>query len=215
ELFAGPSEPARLLRALVDPAYLRPIFELETVRRVRTASAQAAGGDTIRFAFDSVTVRKGDVSGDLDELEVSVAAGMDGAIEGLVELIEHGFGVRFTLADTAARARHLIDEMRMQRLEQDVRAAREVAVVAYDDGRISLCREDTRRVLPTGPGSAQDACRRVLRNVFGKAHGRIRLLGISAGREARPALEVWLAEDVAASESRCVWLPLDVVLEQV
>lgn len=216
DLFSGESEPARLIRALVDPSHLKPSFELETVRRVRHAKLDSNGAaHDIRFIFDMITVRRGEVSGDLDELEVVLEGDSVEAAEGLVETVERSFGVRFTLADTAARARALLENARMERLEQNVRAAREVAVVAYAGGRIALNRLDSRLVLPTGHGAGQEACRRVLRRMFGKPHGRIRLLGTSAGSEERPALEVWLAEEVQTGSSECTWLPLELVLEHV
>ncbi|MEX0891834.1 MAG: polyphosphate kinase 1 [Gemmatimonadota bacterium] len=216
ELFAGTSEPARMLRALVDPAHLKPAFELETVRQVRMAAPAAGGAETIRFSFDAVTVRKGNVSGELHELEVAIKAGEPvGSYDGLVEDIERAYGVHLTLADTVARARRLLDQLMLDRLEQDVRGAREVAVVAYQGGRIALARNGKELRIPTGHGSGQDACRRVLRNVFGKAYARIRLLGTSAGVEARPGLEVWLAEGLTHNDGECDWLPLDDVLERV
>ena len=214
ELFHGDSEPARMLRALVDPTYLRPAFELETVRRLRRG-VHDGGDDVVEFAYDTVTVRKGDVSGELYELEVTVSAQQE--YPGLVEEVEQALGARLILADTVARARRLLDHLLLERMEQQVRGARQVAVIAYDEGRIALCIDKDGLRVPTGPGSGQDACRRVLRNTFGRAHARIRLLGTSAGIETRPALEVWLAEGAASQQSSdaCVWLPLEVVLERV
>lgn len=212
ELFTGPSEPARMLRALVDPAQLRPALEIETVRRIRRGVLDE-DGESIEFAFDAVTVRRGELSGELDELEVTLSA--EAVREGMVEEIESAYGVRLILADTVARARALLDQLTLERLESDVRAAREVAVLAYAKGRIALCRDGEALHVPRGPGSGQDACRRVLRNVFGRSHGRIRLLGTSAGVEARPGLEVWLAEGIETDGSECAWLPLDIVLEHV
>jgi polyphosphate kinase len=214
ELFAGESEPARLIRALVDPVHLGPAFELETVRRLRVATRAGGSAGTVSFALDAVTVRKHEYSGELYELEVTLS-GSPEAFEGLVEDIERAYGVRLTLADTVARARRLLDELSLDRLEQDVRAAREVAVIAYEQGRIALCREHDFLSVPTGQGSGQEACRRVLRRVFGRAHARTRLLGTTPGSDGRPALEVWLVEGVTETGADCTWLPLDSVLEHV
>jgi polyphosphate kinase len=219
DLFAGSSEPAQMLRALVDPSHLRPSLEIETVRRLRRATMDNAESGEVVFAFDAVTVRRGELSGEIDELEITLKG--DAPIrEGMVEAVEQAYGVRLILADTVARARALLDHMMLERLETDVRAAREVAVLAYAQGRIALCRNGDNLNVPVGHGSGQDACRRVLRSVFGRAHARIRLLGTTAGVEARPGLEVWLAEGVDADGAdedgeQCAWLPLDVVLEHV
>ncbi|HEX6308673.1 MAG TPA: polyphosphate kinase 1 [Longimicrobiales bacterium] len=215
ELFAGASEPAQMIRALVDPAHLRSTIEIETIRRLRRAVLPGAESDTIDFAFDAVTVRKGELAGELDELEITIRGEAPTIREGFVEAVEGAYGIRLILADTVARARALLDHMTLEQLEQDVRAAREVAVVAYADGRIALCHDRDSLFVPTGHGSGQEACRRVLRNVFGRSHGRIRLLGTAPGTHTQPALEVWLAEDVTSEDTKCTWLPVELVLEHV
>ena len=213
-LFAGASEPARMIRALVDPAHLKATVEIETVRRLRQAVLPGSEGETIDFAFDAVTVRKGELSGELNELEITIRGEAPTIREGLVEAVESAYGIRLILADTVARARGLLDHMMLERLERDVRAAREVAVIAHSQGRIALCSDGDSLYVPTGHGSGQEACRRVLRTVFGRSLGRIRLLGTAPGMDARPGLEVWLAEGVAGGEA-CKWLPIEVVLEHV
>jgi polyphosphate kinase len=213
-LFAGTTEPARMIRALVDPSHLRPTIEIETVRRLRRAVQPETEGLTMDFAFDAVTVRKGELSGELNELEITIRGDGPTIGEGLVEGVEDAYGIRLVLADTVARARGLLDHMMLERLERDVRAAREVAVIAHAQGRIALCSEGDTLYVPTGHGSGQEACRRVLRNVFGRSLGRIRLLGTAPGMDARPGLEVWLAEGVTGGEA-CKWLPIEVVLEHV
>jgi polyphosphate kinase len=213
-LFAGTSEPARMIRALVDPAHLRPMFEIETIRRMRHAALPGSESESIGFAFDAITVRKGELSGEMDELVITIQADAPPIREGLVEAVVSAYGVRLVLADTVARARGLLDHKMVERLEQDVRAAREVAVIAHSQGRIALCRVGETLVVPTGHGSGQEACRRVLRSVFGRSHGRIRLLGTAPGMDTRPGLEVWLAEGVTGGDT-CTWLPIEIVLEHV
>src|SRR5690606_33891171 len=213
-LCAGTAEPARTIRALVGPAHLRRTVEIETVRRLRCAVLTGAEGETIDFAFDAVTVRKGELSGELTELEITIRGEAPEIREGLVEAVEDAYGIRLILAETVARARALLDHMTLERLERDVRAAREVAVIAHSQGRIALCSEGDSLYVPTGHGSGAEACRRVLRNVFGRSLGRIRLLGTAPGMDARPGLEVWLAEGVSGGDA-CKWLPIEVVLEHV
>ncbi|MGH7465605.1 MAG: hypothetical protein ACREK1_10560, partial [Longimicrobiales bacterium] len=204
-----------MIRALVDPAHLRPMIEIETIRRLRRAVLPGENSETIDFAFDAVTVRKGELSGELDELEITIRGEAPTIREGLVEAVESAYGIRLVLADTVVRARSLVDHMMLEQLEQDVRAAREVAVIAHSQGRIALCRDGESLYVPTGHGSGQEACRRVLRNVFGRSHGRIRLLGTAPGMDERPGLEVWLAEGVTGGSESCTWLPIEVVLEHV
>jgi hypothetical protein len=92
-LFAGASEPARMLRALVDPAHLRPTIEIETIRRLRRAVLPGSEGETIDFAFDAVTVRRGELTGELDELEITIRGEAPSIREGLVEAVESAYGI--------------------------------------------------------------------------------------------------------------------------
>ena len=61
-LFSGTSEPARIVRSLIDPRRLVAALELEVTRRYR--SALMTGSDVeVKFAGDAVTLRHGDVTG--------------------------------------------------------------------------------------------------------------------------------------------------------
>ncbi|HEY0811429.1 MAG TPA: CYTH domain-containing protein, partial [Longimicrobiales bacterium] len=213
-LFSGISEPAQIIRALIDPRRLVPALELEIKRRARTALLDG-GVDSIKFAYDAVTLRRGDDTGEIYELEVSLPSGETPRFEGLVQQLERTHHVRLTLAETIGRARELVRHMEVERLQDSVKAAREVAVVAYDRGRVALCRKESHLRVPAGRGSGSEAVRRVLSEHFGRPYGRIRFLGTSAGTEGHPSVEVWLAEDVANMKDKCVWTRLEDVLNMV
>jgi polyphosphate kinase len=213
-LFAGTSQPAQIIRALIDPRKLEPVLELETTRRERTAVMNAVKGD-VSFSYDAITLRQGEIAGELFELEVCLPAGEKSRFEGLVQDLEQNESVRLTLAETVSRARDVLRRLEVERLQESVKAAREVAVVAYNRGRIALCRRDKTLLVPTGAGSGHEAVRRVLSDYFGRPYGRIRYLSTSAGAESHPTVEVWLAEDVAHIKEGCVWTRLDDVLNMV
>src|SRR5687767_5038612 len=84
-LFSGISEPAQIIRALIDPRRLVPALELEIKRRARTARVN--GDAHIKFAYDAVTLRKGEETGELFELEVCLPTG-ETRFEGLVQQLE-------------------------------------------------------------------------------------------------------------------------------
>ena len=129
-----------------------------------------------------------------------------------MQAFEQRAGVRVTLAETAARARDLIQNLEINKLERAVRAAREVAVIAYDRGKIAVFPRGAQLHIPTGAGAGQDSCRRVLANHFGQAYGRLRYLGMSRGTDSTPAIEVWLAEDVTARDGAFIWTRLEDLL---
>ncbi|HEX6913279.1 MAG TPA: hypothetical protein VF142_22935, partial [Longimicrobium sp.] len=199
----GLSEPARLLRSLVDPARLVPGVELETHRRVRDF-ALADGSAAVEVACDAMVVRAGDVRAALGEIEVRVPEGA-GADHPVAAALRHAHGLRRLEEDRLERARHALREREMDALEDSVRTARRVAVVAVDGGRVALRRERAALRIPAGPGAGEEAARRVLRDCFGHDGARVRLLGVGPGGPEGPAVEVWLAEGAgrAGEDARC------------
>lgn len=213
-IFHGNSEPARLLRALIDPARLEPAFEVETVRRIRTGSMADIDG-AIALAYDTLTVRQNELAGTLWQIEVTAPQAAD--LDPVIQWMERESGVRITLSEPARRVREFLDDVEMVALERKVRSAREVAVVGYSRGRIALVREGGRLRVPCGEGSGEPSARRVADNALSRGGGRVRLLGTNPGGPGRPGLEVWVAEDVPAEDTReeVVWLPLAEVLTTV
>ena len=213
-LFSGMAEPAQIIRALIDPRRLVPALELEVMRKQRVARSDTNGG-SVTFAYDAITVRKGEVTGELFEVEVCLPDIESARFEGLVQQLERAHDARLTLAETVGRARELLRRMEVEKLQENVKAAREVAVVPYDRGRIALCPLGTHLRVPSGRGSGHEAVRRVLSEHFGRPYGRIRYLGTNPGTESHPSVEVWLAEDVANMKDQCVWTRLEDVLNMV
>ncbi|HUG41672.1 MAG TPA: polyphosphate kinase 1 [Longimicrobiales bacterium] len=214
-VFAGDSKPARLLRALVDPRRLDVAFEIETMRQIRTGRTDEGEGPRIELAYDTLTVRRGSLSGSL--WEILITAPDSAGIGAVIRALEDEPGVRITLSEPARRAREFLDDAEIVALEREVRAAREVAVAAVRADRIALIRSEDGLRIPAGDGSGEMACRRVLDRRLSGQGGRVRLLGTNAGGPGRPALEVWLAEDAVPEPAPdgVVWLSLSEILGTV
>ncbi|MFL5542520.1 MAG: CYTH domain-containing protein, partial [Longimicrobiaceae bacterium] len=213
-LFTGDSEPARLLRALTDPSRLVPWLEVETRRRVRAAAV--GDGDErmeMEIACDERTVRDRDVSAELAEVEVRLD---DDTPEGraAARALEEAFGLTLLTGDPLRRWARSLEETEVDWLEEAVRSARRVAVVAYHAGRVAMLNRDGSLQVPTGPGTGLEAARRVLRQSLGGT-GRVRLAGTGPGSARHPATEVWIAEEVAYAPGAAglVHLPVDEVIE--
>ncbi len=213
-VFTGDTEPARWLRALVDPQRLLTAFELETLRRRRIARHEPSG-QTLEMCCDLVTVRRGGISSELLELEL-VLPPEGTELDRLPSVLEAEHDIAPTLADTAGRARELLEDAEIDALQHELRSARVAAVIALHGRRIALLREDGSLLVPSAVGSGPEACRRALRKTFGRAQGRIRVLGTSEGHGGRAALEVWLAEGIALDDDEAqeiTWLSLEEVLD--
>jgi polyphosphate kinase len=213
-VLAGPSEPARLLRALTDPGRLETVLELERLRRTRRARPR--DGKEIDVAIDVVTVRSGALVGELLELELAVDEEGGAGAADFADALRARFGLQPVLAETVTRARRLLEQLETTGLEQQLRGAREVAVVVHDAGRLAFVRRRGRLCVPAAAGSGSRSCRRALRRAFGHSRARIRLLGTRADVPGRPALEVWLAENAAAPESPddVTWVPIRKALDR-
>ena len=220
-LLAGDTAPARLLRAVVDPARVAPWIEIETRREARRAWLEGADpaspDDAVEIVCDLRAVRERDLSAELCEVEVRGAEDAP-ALAAALRALEVDLGL--TLLgdeDPLHRARRALEAREVDWLEDAVRSARRVAVAAWDGGRVTLLREDEGLRIPAGEGSGEEACRRVLREAFGVADGRVRLLGTGPGSPRQPATEVWLAEPPADAPlpPDAVRLALDELLDHV
>lgn len=213
-LFAGNTEPAVLLRAIVDPARLVARVEIETHRRVRPLSSPE--GDVAQVAADTMLAREGDRRAQLEEVAILPQAGDP---ERIASSLRHEYGLRLVAEDRLDRARLALREHELNELETAVRSARRVAVVALDDGRMALRRDRASLRVPSTQGTGEDAARQVLRDCFGQDGARVRLLGTGSGSGASASVEVWLAEGASApgEEAACeiVHMPLDEILASV
>jgi polyphosphate kinase len=211
-VFRGDSEPARLLRAIIDPGRLEPAFEVETLCRQRSGRI-ASSGLELSISYDTLTIRRERLSGTLWEITVRAPEEVD--LDPVVRSLEKEPGVRITLSEPARRARDFLGDAEIAALEKEIRSARQVAVIAHWRGRIGLRRQADGLRVPHREGSGEAAARRLLA-AFVEGSGQIRLLGTNPGGPGRPALEVWLAEEVHPEDGEgLTWLPLEEVLATV
>jgi hypothetical protein len=216
DLFAADTEHGRLLRALVEPDRLVPWMEVETRRRVRRVRRD----DQARAEVfcDDMTVREADLSAELAEVEIRVDRDAKGRKK-LLRALELEYGLDPVTDPLPTRARRTLAEEEVDWLEEAVRASRRVAVVAFDEGRVALRNEGRLLRLPTGEGTGEETCRRVLRETFDHPAARVRLVGTAPGSVRRPATEVWLAEGLAgplpALGTAVLHLPLGELLQMV
>ena len=216
DVFRGSAEPARRLRALVDPERLVLQFELQIERRLRRARLPVVPVDQFHVAYDTITTRRGGAGLAFHEL----VAWRDRW--GVVPLsrLERAFAVRYGVAparlDRLDRAVQLLDA-RTERAAESADTSRRVAVVAVAHGRMALYHAGAALQLPLEDGAGQDACRRAMRRWFGNTEGEIRLLGVTPGGDGQPVVEVWLVRRLrrdltAAPPAGLQWFaPADIV----
>lgn len=111
DAFAGDSEPARLLRAAIDPARLLPRLELETTRRVRAVAPGDAGADGATLACDATVARRGGASGELFGVVLRIPAGVAADAGEVAGELAAAYGLRATDEPLPGRARALLDRV--------------------------------------------------------------------------------------------------------
>jgi polyphosphate kinase len=209
-ILEGDLEPARRLRAVLDPARLRPELEIETERLTR--AARAAWWPLARFAFiyDVATVRRGAISRSFQEVKVYRLGAGPPKLDTIALALEREHGLRLLLADKRERARLILSAMENEVGARSVDTGRAVALVAIEGGRAAFRRDAESLRVPVREGSGEAACRRLLEESLGSGVGNLHLLGTVAARDRRYALEVWLARQVRASGGGAIeWIPLD------
>ena len=193
EAARGTSEPARRVRAMVDPARLRVDLTLSTERHVRCGEARFPRRGRFEFVYDAVTVEQGPVRRRFHEMKARRLAKGRPPLAAIAEALQARFDVRPTIVAKIDRARQLrMTIMREAELRSLDRGGL-VALVAVEGGRVACRWMNGELRLPTGIGSGEGAARHLLSESFGSGVGELRLLGAVPASAARPRLEVWLA----------------------
>jgi polyphosphate kinase len=190
-VFAEDVEPARRLRALIDPTRLGVRLELEVERRVHPARLPLAPLAQVILALESITARRHGSSLTYHELLACRARG------GVLPLLWFGREMtrRYALPAVTDSPLDRAEAMLAvaAREGQSASTLRRVGVIAVAHGRLALCREGSALALPQEDGAGEEACRRAMRRAFDSTEGEVRLLAVVPAADARPGVEVWVA----------------------
>src|SRR5438093_10425891 len=168
----GMSDPARRLRALIEPTLLMPRIAFETERRWRHTYARWFARGRYEVVYDVVTVRSRGLARTFQELKLrELAAGRPGMDRGARALQER-YGLRRLVVGKVDRAEKLLRDLEGEGLAQVARGSHEVAVVVVAEGCVAMLADAGALTLPVRGGNGEDTCREVLRAHFGSADGR-------------------------------------------
>jgi polyphosphate kinase len=210
----GTSEPARRLRALVDPLRLLPVLNTFVERRAREATGNWLHRARFEVTYDAVTVEHAGLSRSFQELGFRRLREGRPTLAQVSAALGERPGMRPILVGRLERVRQLAATLQREAGRRAIEGGGAVALVALDAGRIACNEEDGRVTLPIAPGRGEGACRALLAQRFGSTVGDLRLIGtVPASATGRP-LEVWLVRhlrqgriaDVASGS--LAWLPV-------
>ncbi len=189
----GASEPARRLRAVIDPRQLGVRIELQTERLLRTARPRWLPIKTFEIAYDAVSVFSGGLSRRFHEIRLRRLAPGGPSIDEVGDAFQRDYGLRAMPSRRVERAEELLGAMESEAPPEDVRAAPQVAVIALAGGHVAVRYADDTLTIPVIDGAGEEASRRVLTELLGTATGDLGLLGTVAASPSAAAMEVWLA----------------------
>ena len=187
------SEPARRLRAIIDPSRLRVDLALSTERHVRRGDARFLRRARFELVYDAVTVEQGPVRRRFYEMKARRLAKGRPPLAAIAEALQARFDIRPTIVAKVDRARRLRMAIMREAELRSLDSGGVVALVAVEGGRVACRSLNGELRLPTGSGSGEGAARHLLSESFGSGVGELRLLGAVPASAARPRLEVWLA----------------------
>ena len=217
QALAGTSDPARRLRALIEPGQLLPRIQFETERRVRHSKPTWFSWGRHDILYDVVTVRSHHLAQKFQELKLRAVTSGRPRIDRLAQAFQERYGLRPLLVGKQERADKLLRELEAEGLADVTRGGREVAVIAVQAGAVAMLAESGSFTLPTRRGSGEEGCRDVLRVSFGSADGQVRFLGTAPAGLTRPLLEVWeVRRAIGAPDSAHApplhWVPVEELL---
>ena len=215
DMFDEVLEPARALRAIIDPRRLSPRIELETDCLARIGRYRFWPCARFLFCYDTVVALSGDLSEKFYDISIRALRSGGRAINRIADEIRKEHGFNLILGDRLERARSLLDAAELERLAREVRPVQEVAVIPFDDDRMGLRFEDGALKVLFGPGAGEDAGRQVLKDWFGSSQAQLRLLGSAPASETHPSLGVYLVRRIPTNrklDRPLEWLlPNDVI----
>jgi polyphosphate kinase len=216
QAIAGTSDPARRLRAMIDPALLAPRIAFETSRRLRGTRPRLFARAQLEFIYDAVTVRRHQLSQGFQEVTVRCVREGRPELDAVTAALQRAYGLRPLLVGKFERAERIARELDAEGVVRAARGQREIALIALDGDRIALHDDEGRLCLPVAHGSGEEGSRHLLRATFGSGDAQLRFLGLAPDPGDGSVLEVWLARRVSGADAARGghrWLPLSDVLE--
>lgn len=212
EVLMGDEPPARLVRAVVDPASLRPILEARTERHVRRARWIGLPWVGSVITLDRTEVWGGEFRVDVADVRVRATSFVGPQPSRIAEALVARHGLRPIGIDPLGRLWGALEAGDARALTASLRGPRECAVLLVRGGQIGLGRDGNRLAVLWGAGTGESACREVLGRTLGSAQGQIRCLGHAPSRPWQRPLEIWMARRLppgAATDPAIEWLTLE------
>src|SRR5207247_2168475 len=131
---------------------------------------------------DVVTVRSHQMAQTFQELKLRELARGRPGLDQVARAFQEQYGLRPLLVGKVDRAAALLRDLESGALAQVARGGREVALVAVEEGSVTMLMDSSSLTLPVRSGQGEETCREILRAFFGSAVGQPR--GVEAAERA-------------------------------
>jgi polyphosphate kinase len=194
EALQGASEPARRLRAVLDPRRLGVRVELETERHVRIARTRALPLKIFDIAYDQVAVRSGSLVRRFQEIRIQRLKRSGPDLNEMARSFMQHSGVLPVSAGKLERAEELLNAMEGETPSGTVTTIPEVVLLAVESGHVAMQNTDGVLRLPVMEGKGEKVCRKLLGQCLGSADSSCRLLHTLGATPVSPAMELWFSQ---------------------
>jgi len=213
----GESEPARRIRAIVDPALLVIAYTVQTERLTRQTPRGWLGGGQFEFAYDAATVEQNGIVRAFQEVRVRRLRAGTPSLADIASALVGERGLRLILTSRLEREWSIASGMDREANRRGLASEHVIVLIAIDHGGIACRNESGSLRLPSAPGSGIGACRHLMLSTFGSGVGELRMLGELPASDGRPHLEVWFAAHVRqgtrpAGADALLWLSLEALI---
>ena len=213
----GNSEPARRLRAIVDPASLAVAYAVHTERLTRQTARGWLGGGQYEFAYDAATVEHSGITRPFQEVRVRRLRAGSPSLADIASALVSTNELRLILTSRLEREWSIASGMDREANRRGLASGHAIMLIAIDRGGIACLSDSGSLRLPSAPGSGIGACRHLMLSTFGSSVGELRLLGELPASDGRPHIEVWFAAHVRMGErpngaAPLLWLSLEALI---
>jgi polyphosphate kinase len=207
----GTSEPARRLRAVLDPRRCGIRVELETERYTRIARQRTLPLKVFDIAYDQVAVRSGTLVRGFQEIRIQRLKRGGPHLNEIARVFQQTKGVRPVNAGKLERAEELLNAMEGEAPLGAVTTVPEVVLLATQCGHVAMIAAEGVLRLPVLEGKGKKTCEKLLRQCLGTMGSDLQLLDTLGATPVSPAMEVWLGKEaqgnpVQMNQAGCEWV---------
>lgn len=212
----GSSEPARRLRAVIDPQRLGVRLELEATQTRRVARTRLLPITVFELAYDVISVRSGTLTREFYLMSIRRVNPGGPSRRELAEAFHAQYGLRPLTTSLVERGEEILSAMEAPPPSDGAVAPPQVALLAMDEGLVAVEVSGGELRLPKRVGQGAGTAGELLAEVLEVQSDGLELIGSVATSPGAARTEVWGVVRRGMGRDRSdqlAWIPLARLLE--